>query len=137
MAASKKVAKKRGDSRGSVPTFWASVDYKKYVKQWLAADSRRTYQWFADEIVRLGRAEGVTCTNEAISQFLGKRGKPIRGSNTSLMPYMNRIMGLPAPSIFAPEDQLAMLREALIERWERMSDRDRDLLRTLLLREQE
>jgi hypothetical protein len=122
------MAKKRAPA-GSVPTYHATVSYKR----WLRSEIKRrgwTQEEFAERIARA--SPGTTVTTAGISQLLGREDEEPKPSNTTLMPAINRALGVAPPPLCDPTDEMTQIRDMFVATWPRLSDRDRRLLATIL-----
>lgn len=121
------MGKRKPAGDGSVPVFHATTAYKQWVRAELA---RREWSLaeFRDRMKRIG----VSSTTAGLSQFLGREEAIPAPSNTTLMPAMNRVLGVAPPPVCDPSDQYAQLRDRLYERMKRLTPRERAMLEALL-----
>lgn len=123
MRPSSYMAKKKAAPGGSAPSFYASATYKQWVRDRLAA-KKITFEQLRSRMKR----QGVSVTTSAISQFLGNLDEPPVGSNTALMPAINRALGIAPPPICDPTDELSQLRDMIAARWAKMLPHERRML---------
>lgn len=126
------MAKKRPPPSGTPPQYYASADYKRWVRAKMAGrfDNGRTITF--EQLKARMKRHGVSVSTSAISQFLGHLDEEPVGSNTSLMPAMNKALGIAAPPLCDPADPLAQIKDRIAERWKQMTERDRRLLLELV-----
>lgn len=109
------------DSEEKKPMYWATVRYKMWVKERLN-DKAWSLREFAD---RLTAAGAENATSGGLSQFLGKEADTPAGSNTTLMPYINQVFGVPPPRHHDPSDPTERLRDLFAANWDRITERER------------
>lgn len=99
----------------SEPKYFATKKYKLWVREEI---SRRkwTYGRFATEVTR----RGFKASGQALHKFLGNEDEDPVPSNTTLMPGINRALGLPIPTHFDPTTPLSRLHAALDAHWDRV-----------------
>lgn len=95
-----------------IPKYYATRKYKDWVLEKLEKKGW-TYEQFATEVKR----RGMPATAQGLQQFLAKGG-----SNTTLMPAINRALGLPPPSHFDPTTPLSRLHALIDANWDRVPE---------------
>lgn len=100
---------------GSEPKYFATKKYKDWVRTEIG-NRKWTYKVFAAEVTR----RGMKCTVQALQQFLGKEDEVPVPSNTTLMPGINKALGLPVPKHFDPTTPLSRLHLALDASWDEL-----------------
>jgi hypothetical protein len=96
------------------PKYFATKKYKLWVKKQMS-DRGWTYGQFAKEVTRRG---GIKVSAQGLQQLLGKEEEDDPPpSNTTLMPGINRSLGLPSPTHFDPTSPLSRLHAALDANW--------------------
>lgn len=114
---------------GSTLSYPATATYKEWVwaqlkkREWSLGD-------LASAMKRASRT--ISVTTSALSQFLGPEDGPHVPSNTSLMPAMNKALGIAPPPVCDPTETLAQLHDRLAARWKILTPRERDLILRLL-----
>lgn len=122
------MAKRKPIGDGSGLSYPATTAYK----QWVYAELKRR-EWTFDEFAkRIKRAGAPSATSSAISQFFFGRqkdeSKPMAPSNTTLMPFMNKVLGIAPPPVCDPTDELAQLRDRVTSRFAKLSPREQRLV---------
>lgn len=97
------------------PKYFATKKYKSWVRVEIST-RKWTYSRFAKE---LGR-RGLKVSAQALHKFLGSEDDEPIPSNTTLMPWINRALGLPPPTHFDPTTQLSRLHAALDAVWDQV-----------------
>jgi hypothetical protein len=112
------------DSDEKKPMYWATVRYKMWVKEMLSSRG-----WSLREFAeRLTKAGADNATSGGISQFLGKESDTPIGSNTTLVPYINQVLGIPPPQHHDPTDPLERLRDLFASKWDRLTSKEKDTI---------
>ncbi len=101
----------------SEPKYFATKKYKLWVKEQIS-DRGWTYAQFAKEVAKRGHK----VSSQALHKLLGNVDEDPVPSNTTLMPAINRALGLPTPSHFDPTTPLSLLHAALDANWDRIPD---------------
>lgn len=99
------------------PKYFATKKYKLWVREELGK-RKWTYARFAAEVTR----RGMKVSGQALHKLLGNEDEEPVPSNTTLMPAINKVLGLPLPSHFDPTSPLARLHAALDANWDRATD---------------
>jgi hypothetical protein len=105
-----------------IPKYYATRKYK----EWVQAERKRrklTFAGLASEV----RRRGGSITPQGLEQFLSKPG-----SNTTLMPILNKILGLPQPTHFDPTTPLSRLHHLVDANWDRVPETTQEAWRLLL-----
>lgn len=105
-----------------IPKYYATRKYKDWVLKKLE-EKGWTYGQFANEVKR----RGMPATAQGLQQFLNKGG-----SNTTLMPAINRALGLPPPSHFDPTSSTSKLHATIDANWDRVPEEVQQAWVTLL-----
>lgn len=101
----------------NAPKYFATKKYKLWVREQIS-ERGWTYPQFAREVTK----RGFKCSGQALHKFLGNEGDEPVASNTTLMPGINRALGLPVPSHFDPTTPLSRLHAALDANWDRVPE---------------
>lgn len=99
------------------PKYFATKKYKLWVREQISQRGW-TYGQFAKEVTK----RGFKVSGQALHKFLGNEDDEPVPSNTTLMPGINRALGLPVPSHFDPTTQLSRLHAALDANWDRIPE---------------
>jgi hypothetical protein len=99
------------------PKYFATKKYKLWVREQIS-NRGWTYERFAKEVTRRGQE----VSGQALHKLLGNEDEEPAGSNTALMPAINRALGLPVPSHFDPTTPLSRLHAALDSNWDRIPE---------------
>ncbi len=97
------------------PKYFATKKYKLWVREQISA-RKWTYGRFAAEVTR----RGLKVSGQALHKFLGNEDEEPVPSNTTLMPGINKALGLPPPTHFDPASPLSRLHAALDANWDRV-----------------
>lgn len=100
------------------PKYFATKKYKLWVRDQVFEKRKWKYPRFVAEIAK----KGHKVTVQGLQQFLGKEDEEPVPSNTTLMPWINRVLGLPPPSHFDPTSPLSRLHAALDANWDRVPE---------------
>jgi hypothetical protein len=92
--------KKPDDKR---PIYWATAGYKLWVREKFYATGW-SLDKFAEKLKEIDPE--AQATDGGLAQFLGKRGSEAVGSNTTLMPTINKLFGEPPPMHYDPNDRI-------------------------------
>lgn len=101
------------------PKYFATRKYKLWVREEIGK-RKWTYARFAAEVTK----RGTKATSQALHKLLGNEDEDPVPSNTTLMPAINKALGLPQPPHFDPTTPLARLHAALDANWDRASESD-------------
>jgi len=128
------VVAERSALKDKTPQYFATTKYKLWVWARLRERFHNGKPWSLDRLaIELKRIDrNAPATSASLSQFLGPEGETPAGSNTSLMPAINKLFGIAPPPICDPLDPLSQLRDRLAARWAKLSDREQKMLETLL-----
>lgn len=122
------MAKKRTPPAGTAPQYYASAKYKQWVRDKMAGKfdngKKITFEQLRKRMVR----HGAKMSTAAISMFLGNLDEEPVGSNTALMPALNKALGIAPPPISDPSDELSQLRDMIAARWDKMLPHERRML---------
>lgn len=105
------------------PKYFATKKYKLWVREQLEKRDW-TYARFAAEVTR----KGFKCTTQAVHKFLGNEGSEPIPSNTTLMPGINRALGLPVPSHFDPTNPRSVIHAVIDANWDRVPEATQRLI---------
>lgn len=126
------MAKRKPIAEGSGLSYPATTAYK----QWVHAELQRrdwTFEEFATRLKRVGAP--ATTSSATISQFffgrLKDETKPMAPSNTTLMPLMNKVLGIAPPPVCDPTSELAQLRDRVVAKYNSLSPREQRLVRDI------
>lgn len=132
MTTSPKMAR-ANSTKGSTPEYYANVAYKQWVWKEIRkrsgvarGDGAGALQWLVDEMKRRARQELIeigkldSLQTGTLSMFLGKEDRVLPPSNTTLMPAINKALGIAPPPICDPTDELAQIRDRFTDRWRKM-----------------
>jgi hypothetical protein len=101
----------------SEPKYFATKEYKLWVRDRFLK-KKWTYDQFAKEVTK----RGFKTSGQALHKFLGNEGTDPVGTNTTLMPGINKVFGLPVPTHFDPTSPLSRLHHALDANWDRIPE---------------
>lgn len=105
------------------PKYHATKKYKLWVKEQLAT-RKWTYEHFAAEVTR----RGFKCSEQALHKLLGNKDEEPIPSNTTLMPGINKALGLPVPSHFDPTNPRSVIHAAIDANWDRVPEATQRLI---------
>jgi hypothetical protein len=110
-----------------IPKYYATRKYKIWVKAKLL-EKGWTYPQFAAQVTR----RGSKCSGQALHKLLGNRDAEPVASNTTLMPAINKALGLPVPTHFDPTSPLSRLHASLDANWDHVPEETQKALKLLI-----
>ena len=109
--------------------YYATIEYKVWLRKRLA-EEEMSLDDLADAIKRLDKT--ANATSASLSQLLGPAREAPVPTNTTLMPLINRVLGIAPPPICNPDSPIAQLLDRLAARWTQMTERERSALVALI-----
>jgi hypothetical protein len=104
------------------PMFHATAGYKLWVRSAMKAKGI-SLAALAAKIKRY--KSDANATSSSLSQFLGREDEAPTPSNTSLMPYINRALGVAPPPVCDPSSPVAQLQDRLAAVWPKLTEKQR------------
>jgi|GEM_PF-3090719 len=100
------------------PKYFATKKYKDWVRDQVFVKRKWKYPRLRSELAK----KGLKVSVQGLQQFLGNEDEDPVPSNTTLMPWLNRVLGLPVPTHFDPTSPLAMLHAAIDANWDHVPE---------------
>lgn len=130
------MAKKTGTPKTPIgerglPYHWATENYKRWVREWL--ETRKPKMSIAELARRVKQLDAdANASGPGLQQFFGSKDNPASASNTTLMPLINRVVGIAPPPVCDPTNFASQIRDAVTARWNQMSETEQDAMLALL-----
>lgn len=116
------------------PMYYATTRYKLWLRKQIGEKKKKDPEgWTLIEIAKkLKRIDpNADATDGSIGLLLGHRDRVPHGSNTTLMPALNKLFRAAPPPVCDPEDPIAQLHDALAARWPELTPRERRILEAM------
>lgn len=125
--------RKRAAPADEVPKYYATPRYVQWVRDQLKSKANPNGYTLASLAAAMKRVDpNGAASSGGLSQFLGPTGSPPVGSNTTMMPTLNKVLKVAPPPLCDPSDPLAQLRDRFLARWSRLTERERKLIAAML-----
>ena len=122
------VARKRSQPGERVPTYWATLKYKAWLRGRFEEEKKKNgLTW--EEVARRIRKMGTPATNAGLTLFaIGEKGKPLEPSATHWLPMLNKIFGAAPPTLCDPESPMSQVKDTLDHLWRTATPEQKDEL---------
>ncbi len=113
------------------PSYFASTKYKLWLRKQIEDKKKKdpagwTLKEIAKKLIRID--PNANATDGSIGLLLGSKERIPHGSNTTLMPALNKLFRIAPPPECDPEDPIAQLHDALAARWPHLTPTERAML---------
>lgn len=113
------------------PSYYATTKYKLWLRKQIEKKKETDPDgWTLIEIAKkLKRIDpNANATDGSIGLLLGSARRIPHGTNTTLMPALNKLFRIAPPPECDPEDPIAQLHDALAARWPELTPTERAML---------